>query len=155
MPRGNPENMRPPQTKDEAKKRGKNGGVASGAARRKLRDEKDQLKALMNLVPDLQKQKPQTIAALSTMGIDVKGDEINNDTLLTAILYSQALKGDMKAIEYIDKRLGRNPDLALREREVTAREAEAMPEGAPTIIISGRPNEPDKHTDDGLDDTEA
>lgn len=47
MPRGNLENMDPCRTKEEAKKRGRNGGIASGKARRNKALLRDCLEILM------------------------------------------------------------------------------------------------------------
>ena len=43
----NPQNLKPVQTKEEARQRGRNGGVKSGEARRKQRDVRELTKTIM------------------------------------------------------------------------------------------------------------
>ena len=43
----NPQNLKPVQTKEEARERGRNGGVKSGEARRKQRDVRELTKTIM------------------------------------------------------------------------------------------------------------
>lgn len=69
-------NLKPVQTKDEARERGKAGGIASGAARRKKRDLRIALLALMD-----EKVGGKT-------GIE----------RIAAALFQKALEGDVKAI---------------------------------------------------------
>ena len=46
---GAPENLDPVRTKEEAKKRGRNGGIKSGEARRNKRDAKNAMNLLLNM----------------------------------------------------------------------------------------------------------
>ncbi len=70
--------LKPVRTKDEAKKRGANGGRASGVARRKKRD----LRACLVALLDARTEDGRT------------GSEV-----MAAQLYSAALSGDVKAIK--------------------------------------------------------
>ena len=46
----------------------------------------------------------------------------DNEMLVDVMLWQQALKGDVGAIKYIDERLGKNPQLELKRREVELKE---------------------------------
>jgi len=81
----NEKNLKPARSKSEARERGANGGRASGAARRKKRD----LRACM-------------IALLETCTEDGRtGSEV-----MAAKLYEAALSGDVKAIKTIAELTG-------------------------------------------------
>lgn len=73
---GKVENLNPVRSKEEARQRGKTGGIASGAARRKKRDLRIALLALM----------------------DEKVDGQTGIERLAAALFQKALEGDVKAI---------------------------------------------------------
>lgn len=85
----NEQNLRPGEyqlTKEEAKK----GGKASGEARRRKRDLKQRMKALMELQAD-----PKIAAALEKTGVEVND---NLDVLMASIMKG-VLKGDPRMIQ--------------------------------------------------------
>ena len=49
MPRGNPSNLDPVKSKEEATKRGRNGGIKSGEARRAKRSAKETAQLFLNM----------------------------------------------------------------------------------------------------------
>lgn len=83
------DNLRTPTT-EEARERGKKGGIASA----KARAEKKQLKELLEL-------------ALSQPSEIVEGED--NYTAITAALVQKAIQGDTKAYEVIRDTLGQKP----------------------------------------------
>lgn len=83
------DNLRTP-TAEEARERGKKGGIASA----KARAEKKQLKELLEL-------------ALSQPSNIVDGED--NYTAITAALVNKAIQGDTKAYEVIRDTLGQKP----------------------------------------------
>lgn len=85
----NNENLKPVRSKSEARKRGKQGGINSGKARRK----KKELKELLEL-------------ALSQKD-EVTGED--NYTAITMALIQRALLGETKAYEIIRDTLGQKP----------------------------------------------
>ena len=83
------DNLRTPTT-EQARERGKKGGIASA----KARAEKKQLKELLEL-------------ALSQPSNIVDGED--NYTAITAALVNKAIQGDTKAYEVIRDTLGQKP----------------------------------------------
>jgi hypothetical protein len=83
------DNLRTPTT-EEARERGKKGGIASA----KARAEKKQLKELLEL-------------ALSQPSENVEGED--NYAAITAALVQKAIQGDTKAYEVIRDTLGQKP----------------------------------------------
>lgn len=70
MPRGNLENMDPCRTKEEAKKRGRNGGIASGKARRNKALLRDCLEILMEKKMDA-KDGDKKITGAEALSVDL------------------------------------------------------------------------------------
>lgn len=83
------------QSREEAARNGAKGGRASGEARRRKRD----LKACMDALLDLPVASDENYNALAAMGFDP--GEIDNRTLLTAALFQRAVKGDVAAFREI------------------------------------------------------
>lgn len=89
MARKGSENLKPVRSKDEAKSRGRKGGLASGTARR----EKKSLRQRLELLLKAQDQE--------------SGKE--NADAITAALIAKALAGDVKAYEVIRDTIGEKP----------------------------------------------
>lgn len=113
-PKGNPENLQPVRTKDEAKKRGAAGGKKSGAARRKKRDVQQAIQWMFNA---------PAVGPLDTnlqnVGIDEK-----DRTNLTGIIVGLAMKaarGDVAAFKALADYGGFHPDQKQRDKESEAR----------------------------------
>ena len=83
MPRGNIDNLNPVQSKEEARERGRKGGIASGKARRERATLREQLLALLS-----------------------KG---NFQEEITLALLDKAKAGDTKAFEIIRDTIGEKP----------------------------------------------
>lgn len=81
------EDLIPVRSTDEAKKRGRNGGIKSGEARRKKRDIRDRLKLLLELERE-----------------DMEGADA-----LALALFERALSGDIRAIEVCLAVIGESP----------------------------------------------
>jgi len=79
----NEQNLRPVTTKEEARERGRNGGIASGKARQKRKTLREELLALLE-----------------------QGDTQKN---MTVALLVKALDGDIKAFEVIRDTVGEKP----------------------------------------------
>ena len=117
-------------TEEEQRKIASNGGKASVKKRREKKAAKD----LLEMLVSMKIQDPKIIAKFEKMGLKTKG--MTNDMLLTYALFQQALKGDVKAIKYADERLGRNPALELRKREVDIKDREAQTEVTTIELIA-------------------
>lgn len=83
MPRGNTDNLKPVQSKEEARERGRAGGIASGIARRERKTLKEELISLLS-----------------------KGD---TQEKISLSLLKKALEGDTKAYEVIRDTVGEKP----------------------------------------------
>ena len=83
MPRGNTNNLKPVQSKEEARERGRAGGIASGIARRERKTLKDELLSLLS--------------------------NGNTQEKISLSLIQKALDGDTKAYEVIRDTVGEKP----------------------------------------------
>lgn len=92
------ENLKPIESTEEARELGRKGGIASGEARRKKRDLRFALRALMDDVDDSGKSGTERLAAA---------------------LFAKALDGDVKAIEKVKDLVGSldNAEASQEERE--------------------------------------
>lgn len=88
----NEQNLRPVSSKEEARKRGSKGGKASAESRRKKKD--------LRLALEMLLEKDMT----SKDGKTMSGTEA-----ITAKLFEQALKGNVKAFETIRSTVGQDP----------------------------------------------
>lgn len=97
----NEQNLKPVQTKSEARERGRNGGKASGAARRRKADFRRTLNMLLTAEIDSGEWKP----VLEALGVEC--------TLESALLMAQikeALAGNTKAATFVAKYSGQSPE---------------------------------------------
>ena len=101
---GNINNMKPPRTKEEAKERGRNGGIASGEARRR---KKTMREALEMLLFDT-KLNEQTKQMLQAEGIK-NADDFNHQMVITRSLIAKAESGDVQAYHAICAMIGEKP----------------------------------------------
>ena len=106
----NEENLKPVRTKSEARSRGKNGGIASGKARREKKMFRETLEILLGM--PLKDGGSIDIDEINSFS-SVKG---RNISVQEAILISQiqkAMKGDTRAAEYVRDTIGQKPDSKL------------------------------------------
>ena len=96
MPRKQNDNLKPARTKSEARERGKNGGKASGIARRKKKALKEEFEILLSM--------PLKSAALKDnlkkIGLNAD-DEMTIQTAIVAAMLQQASNGNVKAFQAI------------------------------------------------------
>lgn len=90
------------QSREEAAKNGKKGGVASGKARR---DKKNLRQALEMLL-----EKDFT---------DKSGKTVSGTEAITAKLFEQAMKGNVKAYETIRATVGQDPIQKIQVQEIS------------------------------------
>lgn len=120
-PKGNPDNLKPVRTTEEAKKRGAAGGRKSGAARRKKRDVQQAIQWMFNA---------PAVGPLDT-NLQNVGVEESDRTNLTGIIVGLAMKaarGDVAAFKALADYGGFNPDQKQRDKESEAR-IRSMDEG--------------------------
>lgn len=115
-------NLKPVLTKEEAKRRGRNGGIASGKARR----EKADLKKLLNIaltMPIKDEGQAGKVKALEELGSlkDIGSTNVTGSTALIARIMQGALSGDPRML-----RMALDLSGAL---EPTAEDVEAVSDG--------------------------
>ena len=111
----NEQNLRPIRTKSEARKKGRNGGIASGAARR---EKKTIQKILNDFLSTAAKDNPQVAKLAAKMGL--KSDDSIKD-LFTIVCTLNTLKdGNLSDLERLSKLLGEQTEIADTEAQKQA-----------------------------------
>ena len=112
------------QSHDEAVKNGKKGGVASGASRRRRKTMRQTLNALLGAGLDVSEQEfvEKVTPRLLALGIDVE-DATYQDVMLAGILL-KAIRGDVRAAEFIRDVSGDSPYLDMKKQELKLRKEE-------------------------------
>lgn len=112
------------QSGEEAAKSGQKGGVASGASRRRRKAMKQAVNTLLGAGLDTSEGEFLEIIRprLMALGIDEE-DATFQDVLLAGIML-KAMKGDVRAAEFIRDTVGENPALAIRKQELQLRKSE-------------------------------
>ena len=109
------------RSRDEVEEIRKKGGKASGETRRRKRDMKQKMKALLEL-PAAVNDKEQ----LEALGVDP--DDMDNEMVLVMAMFLGAAGGDVKAFDRVMQLLGKDighEELALRKRELRLKEKAA------------------------------
>ena len=130
----NDQNLKPARTKSEARERGRAGGKASGAARRRKADFRKTLNMLLTAEIDSPEWKPM----LETLGVDC--------TLESAMLMAQikqAMLGSTKAATFVAKYSGQSPEPEENRRN---READTELKKARKQAVTG-----ENETEEALD----
>ena len=111
----NEQNLRPIRTESEARKKGRNGGIASGIARR----EKKTVQKILGDFLDLGITQNRTLEALARKaGLSTDG---SIKDLVTAVCVLNTLKkGDISELEKIAKMLGEQTEIADTEAQKQA-----------------------------------
>ena len=111
----NEQNLRPIRTESEARKKGRNGGIASGIARR----EKKTVQKILGDFLDLGITQNKTLEALARKaGLSTDG---SIKDLVTAVCVLNTLKkGDISELEKIAKLLGEQTEIADTEAQKQA-----------------------------------
>ena len=122
--KGNPDNLKPVRSKDEAKKRGAAGGKKSGETRRKKRDAKQAISLLLGMAA-----KDNLEKNLKQLGYDV--EDLTNMNALMARMFTKAMSGDVAAFKALMDYGGFHPDQKLRDQEREAR-IRALDDGYPS-----------------------
>lgn len=104
----NQENLKPVRSKEEARERGKNGGIKSGEARRAKKTMKEMLDYLLE--KEIANQKTGEIVTY-------------REAILTSCI-NKAIKGDVKAAQFVRDTAGEAP---INKTEVTGKD------GAPLV----------------------
>ena len=105
-------------TKEDASEKGKIGAKKSLQTRRKKKKLKEALTALMEL--PVSERNKQSMRAL---GIDDK--DMNNQMLVAVAAFQKAIKGDVRAMEFIRDMTGQQPVTKLDEAKINLLRAQA------------------------------
>ena len=108
----NEKNLKPIRTQSEAREKGRNGGIASGKARR---EKKTIQKILADLLDSKIKDNPQFAKLASKMGVE-NGKSVKDIFTMVCVL-NTVKNGDLSDLERIAKLLGENPQMANTEKE--------------------------------------
>ena len=112
------------RSESEVREINSKGGKASGETRRRKRDMKQKMKALLEL-PAAVNDREQ----LQALGVDP--DDMDNEMVLVMAMFLGAAGGDVKAFDRVMQLLGKDighEELALRKRELKLKEKAASDE---------------------------
>lgn len=101
----NEQNLKTPTSK-EARERGKKGGIASGKARREKKALKDTLELLLSM--PMKDGAGVDVEAVKSFA-SLKGENINVQEAMTIAMLQRAMKGDVRAAEWIRDTIGQKP----------------------------------------------
>lgn len=141
-PKGNPQNLKPVRSKDEARKKGAAGGKASGAARRKKRDARSAISLIMNMA--VQESLEENMKQLG-----YNEEDWTNINALFGRMFVDAIGGDREAQKMLLEYGGFNPEFTLREKESKAR-IRAMKEEAERRELYGDGDDDDREAVDDV-----
>ena len=111
----NEQNLKPIRTESEAREKGRNGGIASGVARR---EKKTIQKILNDFLSTAAKDNPQVSKLAAKMGL--KSDDSIKD-LFTIVCTLNTLKdGNLSDLERLSKLLGEQTEIADTEAQKQA-----------------------------------
>ena len=131
MPRKGNDNLIPPRSKEEARERGKNGGIASGKARR----EKKALRETMEEMLKVALKDENLLETYGKFGFAKKGMTMQ-DAIAAAMIH-QAAKGSVKAFKEIRETIAEKHEEEQRDDAVTQ-----------IVILAEDASEADDGTDD-------
>lgn len=100
------DNLKPVQSKEEARERGRLGGIASGKARREKKAMRDTLEALLAM--SLKNGKQASVENIKSLAA-MKGKNISVQEAVMFAQIQRALKGDVRAAEFIRDTIGQKP----------------------------------------------
>lgn len=118
-------------SKEEAKRRGSKGGKASAESRRRKKDMKQKMKALLEL-PAASNDKEQ----LEALGVDP--EDMDNEMVLVMAMFLNAAEGDTKAFDRVMQILGKDighEELALKKRELKLKEKSTARENSSEVPL--------------------
>ena len=96
----------PVKDPEEARKRGRNGGVASGKARREKKMMRETLEMLLSM--PLNNKKMVDVDSIRSFGA-LKGKNVSVQEAMMMAQVMKAIKGDTKAAEYVRDTIGQKP----------------------------------------------
>ena len=111
----NEQNLKPIRTESEAREKGRNGGIASGAARR---EKKTVQKILNDFLSTSAKDNPQVAKLAAKMGL--KSDDSIKDLFTIVCTLNTLRDGNLSDLERLSKLLGEQTEIADTEAQKQA-----------------------------------
>ena len=102
----NEANLNPVQSKEEARKRGRAGGIASGKERREKKMMRETLDMLLSM--PLKNGKFADVESIRSFAA-LKGKNISVQEAILIAQVQKAMKGDTRAAEYVRDTMGQKP----------------------------------------------
>ena len=102
----NETNLDPVKSKEEARKRGRAGGIASGIARREKKKMRETLEILLSM--PMKNGKFTDVESIRNFAA-LKGKNISVQDAIMIAQIQKAMKGDTKAAEYVRDTIGQKP----------------------------------------------
>lgn len=109
----NEKNLKPIRTESEAREKGRNGGIASGQARR---EKKTVQKILSDLLDGQIKDSPQFAKLAAKMGVE--GDKSVKDIFTMICLLNSVKSGNLGDLERLSKLLGEQTEYEDNNKDV-------------------------------------
>ena len=100
------QNLIPVQSVEEAREKGRKGGIASGKARREKKLLRETLESILSM--PLKDGKGTTIDDIKNLAA-VKGKNISVQEAIMLAQIQKAMKGDTRAAEYVRDTIGQEP----------------------------------------------
>ncbi len=94
------------QNREEAKKNGRKGGIASGKARREKKLFRETLETILSM--SLNQGKDVSVDDIKNFA-SIKGKNISVQDAILIAQIQKAMKGDTRAAEYVRDTIGENP----------------------------------------------
>lgn len=111
----NEQNLKPIRTESEARKKGRNGGIASGIARR---EKKTIQKILNDFLSTAAKDNPQVSKLAAKMGL--RSDDSIKDLFTIVCILNTMKDGNLSDLERLSKLLGEQTEIADTEAQKQA-----------------------------------
>ena len=111
----NEQNLKPIRTESEARKKGRNGGIASGIARR---EKKTIQKILNDFLSTAAKDNPQVAKLAAKMGL--KSDDSIKHLFTIVCILNTMKDGNLSDLERLSKLLGEQTEIADTEAQKQA-----------------------------------
>lgn len=116
----NEDNLIPVRTEEEAREKGRRGGIASGEARRRKKTIKETLDILLECKPT-----DKDLALMRAQGVDVDNDATYRQAIAFSIV-NRAMKGNARAFELIRDTVGEKPVEKIEQTNIDVEYAEAV-----------------------------
>lgn len=95
------------KTGEDAAEKGRKGGIASGKAKREKKAMKDALEIALNM--PIKKGRIKGLEDIKNFK-EIAGENVTVQEAIVAVMLQKALKGDIKAAEFVRDSSGQRPD---------------------------------------------